>query len=254
MPHTASRYLAEGPRVGIRHFTQDDGPEFTARVRESTGLHRPWLFPPATAEAYTAYAQRLIDGQDRAGFLVCEKGGQGTAGSAGATAGPGEGIITGPDEGVITGADEGLIGGPDEGVITGADEGLIGGPDEGVITGADEGPGDGPRAGAIAGYININNIVRGAFQSGALGYGAFAHAAGRGLMREALGLVIEHAFGPMGLHRLEINVQPGNTASIALARSCGFRLEGYSPDMLHVDGAWRDHQRWALTAGTRTSG
>ncbi|MEU5086456.1 GNAT family protein [Streptomyces sp. NPDC021356] len=230
MPHTASRYLAEGPRVGIRHFTQDDGPEFTARVRESTGLHRPWLFPPATAEAYTAYAQRLIDGQDRAGFLVCEKGGQGAADSAGAAAGPGEEIITGPDEGLITG------------------------PDEGLITGPDEGPGDGPRAGAIAGYININNIVRGAFQSGALGYGAFAHAAGRGLMREALGLVIEHAFGPMCLHRLEINVQPGNTASIALARSCGFRLEGYSPDMLHVDGAWRDHQRWALTAGTRTSG
>lgn len=103
----------------------------------------------------------------------------------------------------------------------------------------------------IAGFININNIVRGAFRCGALGYGAFAHASGRGLMREALDLVLDHAFGPLDLHRLEANVQPGNQASLALVRSAGFRLEGYSPDFLHIDGAWRDHERWAITSAMR---
>ncbi|MFJ4777080.1 GNAT family N-acetyltransferase [Streptomyces sp. NPDC088762] len=121
---------------------------------------------------------------------------------------------------------------------------------------------EGPRAGflvceretgAIAGFVNVNNIVHGAFRCGALGYGAFAHAAGRGLLREALGLVLTHAFAPageggLGLHRLEANIQPGNAASIALVRGAGFRLEGFSPDFLYVDGAWRDHERWALTA------
>ncbi|MFD3750244.1 GNAT family N-acetyltransferase [Streptomyces cyaneofuscatus] len=102
--------------------------------------------------------------------------------------------------------------------------------------------------GAIAGFININNIVLGGFRCGALGYGAFAHAAGRGLMGEALGLVMDLAFGPLGLHRLEANIQPGNAASIALVRRAGFRLEGFSPDFLHIDGAWRDHERWAITA------
>jgi len=185
MPHhIATGYLAEGSRVGIRHFSYDDGAEFTARARESKDLHHPWLFPPDSAGAFAAYAGRLIEDPTKAGFLVCEK--DGTNGY-----------------------------------------------------------------GAIAGFININNIVEGGFQCGALGYGAFAHAVGRGLMREALGLVVGYAFGPLRLHRLEINVQPQNAASIALARSCGFRLEGFSPDMIYIGGAWRDHERWAITTEMR---
>ncbi|WP_411110954.1 GNAT family N-acetyltransferase [Streptomyces sp. c-19] len=178
MPEDSGRYLAVGPRVGLRAFSLDDAEEFTARARESRELHRPWLFPPCTTETYRTYAATLTGDPARAGYLVCDR----------------------------------------------------------------------EADGAIAGFVNINNIVRGAFRSGALGYGAFAHAAGRGLFTEAIGVLIGYAFGPLDLHRLEANIQPGNLASRALVLRAGFRLEGFSPAMLFIDGAWRDHERWAITA------
>jgi ribosomal-protein-alanine N-acetyltransferase len=101
--------------------------------------------------------------------------------------------------------------------------------------------------GGLVGGININDIVRGRFQNGFLGYWAFAPSAGRGYLSEALPLAIRYAFHGLGLHRLEANIQPGNRASIRLAERCGFRNEGYSPDYLFIDGAWRGHERWAIT-------
>ncbi|GAA3059749.1 GNAT family N-acetyltransferase [Streptomyces glomeratus] len=101
--------------------------------------------------------------------------------------------------------------------------------------------------GAIVGGININNIVRGTIQSGALGYVAYASTAGRGYMTQGLRLVVEFAFTELGLHRLEANIQPANESSIRLVRRLGFQREGYSPHFQFLDGAWRGHERWALT-------
>lgn len=105
---------------------------------------------------------------------------------------------------------------------------------------------------AIAGVININNIVHGAFLSGSLGYYSVAVQAARGYMTEGLRQVLRIGFETLGLHRLEANIQPGNARSIALVRGLGFRREGYSPAYLYIDGAWRDHERWALVAERAT--
>jgi ribosomal-protein-alanine N-acetyltransferase len=103
-------------------------------------------------------------------------------------------------------------------------------------------------SGELVGVFNISNVVMGLFRSGYLGYYAFSGQQGQGLMQEGLRAVIRHAFGTLGLHRLEANIQPGNPASIALVRSCGFAREGFSPRYLKIGGRWRDHERWALLA------
>lgn len=102
--------------------------------------------------------------------------------------------------------------------------------------------------GAIVGFFNISEIVRGLFQSAFLGYGAVAAHAGRGYMTEGLQLVLARAFTELRLHRLEANIQPGNTASIELVLRAGFVREGFSERYLKIGGRWRDHEHWAIRA------
>lgn len=101
---------------------------------------------------------------------------------------------------------------------------------------------------AILGAIEISEIVRSIFRSAYLGYQIGAAYARQGYMTEALELALAYGFGPLGLHRLEANIQPQNAPSIALVRRLGFTREGYSRRYLKIGGRWRDHERWAILA------
>lgn len=99
----------------------------------------------------------------------------------------------------------------------------------------------------IMGTFNISGIVRGFFQSAYLGYEVFSPHCGHGYMRTGLGLLINEAFVELNLHRLEANIQPGNTASIKLVEGAGFKKEGFSENYLNIGNkGWQDHERWAL--------
>lgn len=99
----------------------------------------------------------------------------------------------------------------------------------------------------IVGTFNISGVARGYFQSAYLGYQAFSPYANKGYMSQGIQLLIAEAFSSLKLHRLEANIQPGNTASKALVQSAGFQLEGFSPHYLQVGGReWQDHERWAI--------
>jgi ribosomal-protein-alanine N-acetyltransferase len=104
---------------------------------------------------------------------------------------------------------------------------------------------------AIVGYFGLSQISLGHFRSAYLGYYAFEPYAGQGYMREGLELLLRHAFGSVGLHRVEANIQPENARSVALVRAAGFRKEGLSLRYLKIGGRWRDHERWAITTEDR---
>ncbi|WP_321942381.1 GNAT family N-acetyltransferase [Paraburkholderia tropica] len=103
-------------------------------------------------------------------------------------------------------------------------------------------------SGGIVGVINLSEIVAGVFQSAYLGYYGMARFARTGRMTEALRAAVAYAFDDLGLHRLEANIQPENSASIALVRRVGFSKEGFSPRYLRIGGIWRDHERWAIVS------
>lgn len=100
--------------------------------------------------------------------------------------------------------------------------------------------------GTIVGCASLNDVVEGVFRSASAGWWIGDPHEGRGLMREGVALLLEHAFLDLRLHRVEANVRPENARSLALVRRLGFRREGLSPRYLHIGGAWRDHERWAI--------
>jgi ribosomal-protein-alanine N-acetyltransferase len=100
----------------------------------------------------------------------------------------------------------------------------------------------------LVGVLNLSEIVRGSFQSAYLGYYGFRANAGKGLMKEALGVALDAAFGPLALHRVEVNIQPGNVRSIGLVTALGFTREGFSRRYLRIGERWRDHVRFAMLA------
>ncbi len=99
----------------------------------------------------------------------------------------------------------------------------------------------------IVGVINVSEIVRGFFQSAYLGFYASSAYKGKGLMSQGLKLLLNKAFTELDLHRLEANIQPGNSTSIQLVAKNGFKREGFSPRYLKINDKWCDHERWAIT-------
>src|ERR1700751_1221023 len=102
--------------------------------------------------------------------------------------------------------------------------------------------------GAFAGQLAVGSITGGPSRSGTIGYWVDESFAGRGITPTALAMAVDHCFRMVGLHRLEASIRPENTASRRVVEKLGFREEGIRVRQLHINGAWRDHVCYALTA------
>jgi ribosomal-protein-alanine N-acetyltransferase len=101
--------------------------------------------------------------------------------------------------------------------------------------------------GRLVGQLNISNVVHGALRSCTIGYWVDGAMAGRSITPTALALAIDHCFGPVGLHRVEVDIRPENSASLRVVAKLGLRQEGFYERFLDIDGGWRDHLAFAVT-------
>ena len=102
--------------------------------------------------------------------------------------------------------------------------------------------------GRLTGGISMGNIRRGVAQSAQIGYWMGEEHAGKGYMGAAIRLMLEHGFGVMRLNRIEAACIPDNERSIRVLEKAGFRREGLLRSYLRINGAWRDHLLYAITA------
>lgn len=69
---------------------------------------------------------------------------------------------------------------------------------------------------------------------------------GQGLMHEALTALVDYAFGPMDLRRLEADIDPANSASRRSLERLGFVREGLLRERWEVEGRLSDSEMFGL--------
>lgn len=95
--------------------------------------------------------------------------------------------------------------------------------------------------GAVCGRINLNDIIRGAYQGSSVGYWISESHAGHGLASAAVADIIRIAFTELGLHRLDAATLLHNTPSQRVLLRNGFRPFAVAERYLKIAGKWQDH-------------
>ena len=100
----------------------------------------------------------------------------------------------------------------------------------------------------FVGQLTVSNIVGGSARWGQVGYWIDADYAGRGVIPTGVAMAVDYCLFTMNLHRVEVAIRPENGASLRVVQKLGFTEVGFAPKYLHIDGAWRDHRLFAITA------
>jgi ribosomal-protein-alanine N-acetyltransferase len=99
----------------------------------------------------------------------------------------------------------------------------------------------------IAGILNLTSIVaRAPIWNARIGYSLDHDSEGKGLMSEALTLVVRYAFEELNLKRLLAGFMPQNNRSARVLERAGFVREGYLREFFFIGGKWEDHVETSL--------
>ncbi|AHN23339.1 GNAT family N-acetyltransferase [Lysinibacillus sphaericus] len=97
----------------------------------------------------------------------------------------------------------------------------------------------------LIGHIALYAIKRLPYSSAFVGYAMDEIYIGKGIVTEAVELVVQFAFEQIGLHRVEAYVSTENNASIRVLEKSGFQREGLLRKLLYINGQWVDHYMYA---------
>lgn len=107
-------------------------------------------------------------------------------------------------------------------------------------------------SGRLVGRITLSGIVRGSFQSCAMGYWVGATDNGRGLATRAVSEIVRIALEELDLHRVQAETLLHNVRSQRVLERNGFVRYGVAPDYLHIAGRWQDHAMYQVVRTCRT--
>jgi len=94
--------------------------------------------------------------------------------------------------------------------------------------------------GQIVGRVNLTAVTRPYYNKAALGYRIGERFGGRGYATRVVALLLEEAFGPLELWRLEATARPQNLGSVAVMQRNGFHQYGRSEKAMLFQGDWSD--------------
>lgn len=99
--------------------------------------------------------------------------------------------------------------------------------------------------GRLIGTCTLFSFLRGSRRA-ELGFALASSAWGHGWMSEALRAMLDHAFGPLDLNRVEADTDPRNEPSVRLLQRLGFRAEGVLRERWLIDGQPSDSAMFGL--------
>jgi len=97
----------------------------------------------------------------------------------------------------------------------------------------------------LVGTISIWNVKKEHFRA-EVGYALHPSFQGRGLMQEAMAIVLDYGFNMINLHSIEANVNPKNERSIQLLEKNDFVREAYHWENYYYNGRFLDSAIYSL--------
>jgi ribosomal-protein-serine acetyltransferase len=94
----------------------------------------------------------------------------------------------------------------------------------------------------------VNLFIDDSAQSAEVGYWIDAGFEGHGLVTRAVTAVLDHAFGPLGVQRVELRTTPANQRSRGVAQRLGFTQEGVLRSAAAFPGGRQDEVVYGLLA------